>query len=38
MIGLVYQMVGLSWADYVLMAAAAVAAIYALRLYKNIER
>jgi hypothetical protein len=37
MIGLVYEMVGLSWVDYILIAAALAAAIYALRLYKNIE-
>jgi hypothetical protein len=38
MIGLVYQMVGLSWVDYILITAALVAAVYALWLYKNIER
>jgi hypothetical protein len=37
MIGLLYQMAGLSWVDYILMAAALAAAIYALRLWKNIE-
>jgi hypothetical protein len=31
-------MIGLSWVAYILIAAAVVAAIYALRLYKNIER
>jgi hypothetical protein len=29
---------GASWIDYILTAAALAAAIYALRLYKNIER
>ncbi|MFY9838896.1 MAG: hypothetical protein WAK55_20950 [Xanthobacteraceae bacterium] len=29
---------GASWVDYILTAAALAAAIYALRLYKNIER
>jgi hypothetical protein len=38
MIGLVHQMVGMSWVDYILIAAALLAAIYALRLYKNIEQ
>lgn len=37
MSGLLYQMVGLSWVDYLLIAAALAAAIYALQLWKNIE-
>jgi hypothetical protein len=34
---LVNTMIGLSWVDYVLIAAALLAALYALRLFKNIE-
>jgi hypothetical protein len=29
---------GLHWVDYLLIAAALLAALYALRLFKNIER
>jgi hypothetical protein len=35
--GLVYEIIGLSWVDYILIAAALAMAVYALRLYKNIE-
>jgi hypothetical protein len=38
MIGLVYQMVGLSWVDYIFITAALVAAVYALWLYARTER
>jgi hypothetical protein len=34
---LVNAMIGLSWVDYILIAAAFLAALYALRLFKNIE-
>jgi hypothetical protein len=37
MIGLVYEMIGLSRVDYIGIALALVAAIYALRRWKNIE-